>query len=79
MTGNSPDGPCKQTGREKGKAKFLSHPKHPLYHHGPSSEESETCQQITAKLILYKKNCERVTAQISRSGKKTLNKKGIVL
>lgn len=26
-------------GREKGKAKFLSHPKHPLYHHGPSSKE----------------------------------------
>lgn len=39
MTVNSPDGPCKQRGREKGKAKLLSHPKHPLYHRGPSSKE----------------------------------------
>lgn len=71
MTVNSPDGPCKQKGRAKGKAKFLSHTKHPLYfHQGSSSKEpNETCQQITSKVILYKKNSKTVTAQNSRRGK----------
>lgn len=72
---------AKGEGEEKGKSpKFLSHPKHPLYHHGSSSKKPETCQQITAKLVLYKKNRERVTAENSKREKKNpLNTKDTVL